>query len=47
MQGASFIWAPQYEQGIAYFTSSFTVVPSPPAWLVAPIALVVSMRRRR
>jgi hypothetical protein len=29
MPGASFIWAPQYANGIAYFTASFTVIPAP------------------
>lgn len=46
MPGASFIWAPQYANGIAYFTASFTVIPAP-ATAAAGLLGLVSLRRKR
>lgn len=48
MPGADFIWAPQYANGVAFFTASFTVVPAPGAALAMIAGLgIVSGRRRR
>jgi hypothetical protein len=46
MPGASFIWAPQYVNGIAYFTASFTVIPAPTSAAAGLLGLVALRRKR-
>jgi hypothetical protein len=46
MPGADFIWAPQYANGVAFFTASFTVVPAPGALLPLAGGLFAFSRRR-
>jgi hypothetical protein len=46
MPGASFIWAPQYANGIAYFTASFTVIPAPTTTAAGLLGLVALRRKR-
>lgn len=46
MGAAEFIWAPTYDQGVAYFTAQFTVVPAPATLAVAAMGLVAVRRRR-
>lgn len=46
MQNASFIWAPQYANGVAYFTASFTVIPTP-ASAAAGLLGLTALRRKR
>ncbi len=46
MPGAQYIWAPQYANGIAFFTASFTVVPAPGALLPLAGGLLAFSRRR-
>lgn len=43
--GAQFIWAPQYAQGFAYFTASFTIIPAPTT--AAGLLGLVALRRKR
>lgn len=47
MPDAAFIWAPQYDQGIAYFSAQFTIVPAPGALALGGIGLIAVGRRRR
>lgn len=44
---ADFIWAPQYANGQAFFTASFTVVPTPGAVAMLGLGGLVAARRRR
>lgn len=44
---ADFIWSPQYVNGIAFFTASFTIVPTPAAATVLGLGGLVAARRRR
>lgn len=45
-QDAKFIWAPQYVDGVAYFTASFTVIPTP-ASAAAGLLGLAALRRKR
>jgi hypothetical protein len=47
MPGADFIWAPEYANGIAYFSTQFTVVPAPGAAAIVAGGLLMLGRRRR
>lgn len=48
VQDAQYIWAPVYDQGIAYFTASFTIIPAPAAGtLVLGGGGLIAVRRRR
>ncbi len=44
---ADFIWSPQYVNGVAFFTASFTIVPSPAAATLLGLSGLVAARRRR
>jgi hypothetical protein len=46
MGNANFIWAPQYANGIAYFTASFTVLPTPATAAVGLVGLFALRRKR-
>ncbi len=46
MGNASFIWAPQYANGLAYFTASFTVIPAPTTAAAGLLGLVALRRKR-
>lgn len=46
MPGANFIWAPEYANGLAFFTASFTVIPTP-ATAAAGLLGLVALRRKR
>jgi hypothetical protein len=47
MGTGQFIWAPQYVDGIAYFTAVFTVTPTPGAATALGIGGLLAARRRR
>ncbi len=44
---AAFIWAPEYANGVAYFTTVITVVPAPASVALAGLGLAAAFRRRR
>lgn len=46
MPEASFIWAPVYADGVAFFTARFTVVPAPSVIALAGAGLIAVRRRR-
>lgn len=46
MGNANFIWAPEYANGAAYFTASFTVIPAPTT-AAAGLFGLVALRRKR